>query len=300
MKEFRKYQHIERFGNLEVDSIELGVCYIFPKIDGTNASFWVSDGDIKVGSRNRKLSLEKDNGGCYAAVLEDKKLLAFFEKYPQYRLFAEWLIPHSLKTYKENAWRKYYIFDVCLDTEDGLEYIPYENYQPLLEEFELDYIPPLTILKNGSYDSFIKQLENNVFLIEDGKGIGEGIVIKNYDFKNKFGRTTWAKIITSEFKEKHNKVMGAPEMNGALMIEEKIIEKFCTKTLIEKNYAKVTNDNNGWTSKNIPELFNRVFYDLINEEMWNILKEYKNPKVDFRILFRFAGHKIKQVKKELF
>jgi hypothetical protein len=36
--EFRKYQHIERFGTTEVKNIELGKVYVFPKIDGTNGS----------------------------------------------------------------------------------------------------------------------------------------------------------------------------------------------------------------------------------------------------------------------
>ena len=31
--EFRKYQHIERFGTDEVDGIEIGTTYVFPKID---------------------------------------------------------------------------------------------------------------------------------------------------------------------------------------------------------------------------------------------------------------------------
>ena len=52
-------------------------------------------------------------------------------------------------------------------------------------------------------------MEKNVFLIEDGKGAGEGIVIKNYDFRNRYNRNTFAKIVTSEFKEKHAKEMGA-------------------------------------------------------------------------------------------
>lgn len=32
--EFRKYMHLERFGNDEVQGIELGTCYIFSKLDG--------------------------------------------------------------------------------------------------------------------------------------------------------------------------------------------------------------------------------------------------------------------------
>ena len=35
---FRQYMHIERFGNEEVLGIELGESYVFPKLDGTNAS----------------------------------------------------------------------------------------------------------------------------------------------------------------------------------------------------------------------------------------------------------------------
>ena len=32
--EFRKYQHIERFGSSQnVGGIEQGICYVFPKID---------------------------------------------------------------------------------------------------------------------------------------------------------------------------------------------------------------------------------------------------------------------------
>ena len=40
MNEFKQYQHIERFGTSEVESIEFGLCYVFPKIDGTNSSMW--------------------------------------------------------------------------------------------------------------------------------------------------------------------------------------------------------------------------------------------------------------------
>lgn len=41
--EFRKYQHVERFGTVETENIQVGVCYIFPKIDGTNSSVWLGE-----------------------------------------------------------------------------------------------------------------------------------------------------------------------------------------------------------------------------------------------------------------
>ena len=60
--QFKKYQHVERFGTDKVDGIENGECYIFPKIDETNCSVWLdNEGNIKAGSRNNELTLEFDN-----------------------------------------------------------------------------------------------------------------------------------------------------------------------------------------------------------------------------------------------
>ena len=68
--EFRKYQHVEKFGNTEVKDIEIGECLVFPKIDGTNSSVWLEDeGNLKAGSRTRELTLEKDNAGFYKYAL---------------------------------------------------------------------------------------------------------------------------------------------------------------------------------------------------------------------------------------
>lgn len=300
--EFRKYQHVERFGTSEVQDIELGTCYVFPKIDGTNASVWLNaDGEIRAGSRNRQLSLENDNAGFYAFVLQNEKIVAYLKKHPTHRLFGEWLVPHSLKTYKDEAWRKFYIFDVCVDddSETGNEYIPYEIYRPLLEEFELDYIMPIAIVKNGGYEHFVKCLEQNTFLVKDGQGYGEGVVIKNYDFYNKYRRQTWAKIVTSEFKEKHYKTMGPPVTENK-MIEEKIVDGFVTQALVDKEYAKLVNDNNGWTSQLIPQLLGRVFYELIREESWNIISKFKKPTVNFRTLNALVINKVKSVKPTIF
>ena len=54
--EFKRYMSLKRFGRTEVDGIDIGRCFIFPKIDGTNSSCWLGeDGIIYAGSRNRLL-----------------------------------------------------------------------------------------------------------------------------------------------------------------------------------------------------------------------------------------------------
>ena len=300
--EFRKYQHVERFGTSEVEGIELGICFVFPKIDGTNSSVWLNKNvELRAGSRNRELTYEKDNAGFYNAISKDERILNYLKKHPTHRLFGEWLVPHSLKTYRDDAWRKFYIFDVCVDndSEVGLEYIPYDIYKPLLEEFNLDYLAPIRVVKNGDYENFIRCLDQNIFLIKDGQGAGEGVVIKNYDFYNKYKRQTWAKIVTSEFKEKHHKEMGAPIIENK-MIEESIVEEYITLAFVEKEYSKILNDNDGWNSRLIPQLLSNVFYELINEEMWNVIKKFKMPTVNFKTLNSLTVNKIKKVKPEIF
>ena len=43
MTKFHKYMHLERFGTDEVDGIEFGQTYVFPKLDGTNGQVWLNE-----------------------------------------------------------------------------------------------------------------------------------------------------------------------------------------------------------------------------------------------------------------
>ena len=290
--EFLKYMHIERIGTIETNGIENGMCYVFPKIDGTNSQLWFNNG-IQAGSRNRHLSLDNDNAGFYEWALTQKCFERFFTAYPNLRIYGEWLVPHTLKTYQKSAWRKFYVFDVM----DGSRYLAYDEYKLILDVSEIEYIPPICNVENPTYERLINQLEKNGYLIEDGQGTGEGVVIKNYSFVNKFGRTTWAKIVKNDFKASHAKC-DVTELKESKLIELEIVNKFVTLSLIEKEYAKISID--GWSSKFIPRLINTVFYCLIIEETWNFLKEFKNPTLDFKRLAYLTTQRIKEVKPELF
>jgi len=292
---FYKYQHIEKWGTDEVEGIEIGECYVYPKIDGTNGSCWLEDGQIRAGSRNRELSLGNDNQGFYGAILEDPTIATFFAEYPTMRIYGEYLIPHSLKTYNDDAWRKFYVFDVV--DEHGT-YLHYNVYKLMVEKHGIEYIPPLAIITDGSEEQFYKCLEKNSYLIKDGQGNGEGVVCKRYDFTNKYGRTTWAKIVTAEFKVKHTKAMGATEIQGELTPERQFINEYCTAALIEKEYAKVSLD--GWSSKQIPQLLGVVYHALVTECTWDAIKKFKQPKIDFKKLNRMCNEKVKEVLPKVF
>ena len=298
MDSFLKYPHLERFGNVEVEGIEHGIGYVFPKIDGTNASMWVdSDGVFRYGSRTRELSIEHDNAGFMQAM----QLTPYGDPYkalltskPYWRLYGEWLVPHSLKDYRDDAWKKFYVFDVFDEIANA--FVPYEDYYQELNGNGVDVIPCYTKIKNGDYESFLRVAKEMKYLLKEDTGLGEGCVIKNYAYENKFGRVCWAKIVLAEFKEKHVSTMGPSEVGGELF-EEKMAKALVTSHLVEKEYNKIALE--GWSSKSIPRLLETVYRCVVVEELYDYLKK-NNGTINFKTLKHFVNREVKAMKKELF
>lgn len=299
--EFRKYQHIERFETMMTEGIENGDCYVFPKLDGTNASVYLDDnGVVKCGSRNRELTAENDNAGFDRYIQENHELYEIFFAGRPLRLYGEWLVPHTLKAYRDDTWRKFYVFDVYQDDGNGGEKpVHYNEYSKLLDEFDIEYIRPLKIVQNGSGAVFQSIAENNTFLMQPDK-IGEGIVIKNYDFVNTRGNTIWAKIVRNQFKEKHTKENGAPKVTYKDTTEIKMIDKYFTKEFVDKEVAKIILDNGGWETKLIGKVLHLLFSTFIDEETANAVSFFKMPRIDFKKLKQLTTLKIKELRPDLF
>jgi RNA ligase len=295
---YKKYQHLERFGKSDVAGIEKGTCYVFHKLDGTNGQVWFEDGKIQAGSRNRQLTIDSDNAGFYNAMLTDTRMIKFFKDYPYVKLFGEWLVPHTIKTYEGTAWREFYVFDMCIDKGDDFVYLPYEEYTERLEKYGIKYIPMIAKIDNPTYEQLTDLLPKATYLVQDGKGTGEGIVIKNYNYVNSYGRVVWAKIVGTEFfiEKKTN----SDFKHAVYTVEEQIVNDYITQHFVDKTYSKIVSAEGDWSKKLIPQLINRVFYDLITEETWNFIKENKMPNVDFRRLQNMVTSKIKELRADLF
>jgi len=296
---FVPYIHLERYGTDPVDGIEIGTVHVFPKIDGTNASFWWEDGRLQCGSRNRVLSFEKDNAGFCKWMHEHERhqYRDLAMAHPHLRFYGEWLVPHSLKTYRDDAWRNLYIFDVY-DLREG-RFLHYDEYTILLRQYDVTFIPCIAKAHNPSYEQLADLRDRNKYLIKDDAGAGEGIVIKQYGWRNRFGHQTWAKLITTHFKDKHIEVMGGSVIVNK-MVEEAIAEEAVTKHLVDKVVAKIRNDQGAFTARDIPRLLGTVWHDVVTEELWNALKTHKNPRVDFKALNHMVVERVKVLLPEVF
>jgi hypothetical protein len=311
---FRKFDHVERLAHSDVSEILHGPVHVFPKIDGTNASVWMHDGELCAGSRTRQLGEGQDNAGFWqwaTMTHAQDRLLAALHALDwtddRHYLYGEWLVPHTFKGYREDAWRRFWIFDVWRE-RDGC-YLSYDEYSPALREAGLDIIDPICVMNNPTEESLQKQVDQNTFLVEDGAGVGEGVVIKRYGWANKHGRQPWAKIVRNEFKEQAKIAFGVPEKDGGFQLEAAIAEEFVTAGRVAKIRAKIRlaihselgggdineqlalvkeetcrafeEDNRG---RLIPRLLQTVYDDVLEEELRGVIKKRKDPTIDFKKL----------------
>lgn len=316
MPQFRKMEHLERLAHRECKGLLDGACHIMPKLDGTNASVWWNDeGGIQCGSRNRVLSESKDNHGfwkwVHGASAEAALLRDFFasEANRRFVVYGEWLC--HMKTYVDGAWKRFWIFDVFDTVADA--YVPFGSYVDWLDGMNL--IHPVKIC-NPSLDDIKELMEQNTFLIKEGEGLGEGLVIKNYAWANESDRQVWGKVVREDFntRSKSKATLKGP---GSNVVEDEWVDQFCTPAFVNKTRAKVvseianhkdfnlTQDNafefeQEHKGKVIPQLLGRAFHELIEENTWTAIKKMGMPTVDFARLRKLTEEMTKQHAQSLF
>lgn len=282
-----RYQHIERLGHLRVQGLLDGGVIIQNKIDGANLSvFWTERG-LAIGSRTQLVSLGKnpDHGfkGAVEFILNNPNYEKLVQEY-KWVLRGEWLVLHSL-LYDKDKMKKYYVFDV--QDENG-KYIHPRIYIPILQKFNIDYIPVLTILNNPSVEEITTYATGPD---EFGAQEKEGIVIKRYNFVNKFGETVWAKLVSADFKVK-NKTMiratkrDAPEIHFASKITEDVVLKTIHKLNTKMGQIDI---------KSMPMILGIVWYDLFTEELWDFVEKNKVAEFNFKLARQLAIDKIRTI-----
>lgn len=278
-----------------VEGILDGTVYLFTKIDGTNAGVAFEDGHIVACSRKRQISLQEDNGGTFAYLMSQSKFNDFFQKYPDVVLYGEYMVKNVLRTYREDAWYKLYVFDVFSKTEK--RYLHYEEYQPMLEEFNIEYVPLIAKLTNPTEEEVLSYLDKTSFLQSSEDIPGEGLVIHAPDFVNKYGDTVWAKVVRAEYKARkkhHRKIVAETDM------ETMIVEDFFARAFIEKEVAKLYGELGTFENKHIGRYLGTIYHTFITENAWDIIKKYKNPTIDFKILNVLCTDKTKSVMASFF
>lgn len=295
MTQFKKYQHVERLGVDEVTGLLNGTVYVQPKIDGSNGQVWLQDDRLHFGSRRREVSIDDDNAGFanhFQALETSNPLVNYLRKYPNRILYGEWLVQHVVR-YRKDAYQQFYVFDVLDATTE--KYISYQNYTDELDAFGILQVPLLAVVDAPSETQIVGIAKANHFLLSS-EVVGEGVVVKNYEFTNQYGRTVWGKYVLDDFKKSKGVKKAIRDKTAGINPYGDVIESLVTKAFVEKEFLKFKESlgDERFTAKLIPRLLETIYHEFINEESWHLIRKFrKNPVIDFNAVQRSVYEQIK-------
>lgn len=300
--EFKKYMKVRRLGVLENEGIlDSGTIYIFEKLDGSNAQIRNVDehvevtnpetGEVehknirtlKLGSRNRWITKEDGQFAAFYDWAHKHPKLCLLE--PEVILFGEWLVPHTVK-YEGEHYGKFYLFDVYDIAREA--YLPYEDVEAYAKRFDLNLVKPWFVGTADELTDFMAFVGKSDF-----GSHGEGIVIKNYGYRNLFGHQCHAKVVAEKFREDFAEKTKLE--NNDQSTEKEILATFVNEARVRKflNRAKsgeieLPNDlTYAGDMRDMRWLPHFVYEDIIDEEAHYICRNVK--RIDFDIMKRRCG-----------
>lgn len=195
--EQKKYHKIIRYGHKSTQDVLNKGDYIIiqEKIDGANASFAVINGELKCWSRNRELNESNTLEGFYEWVQQNVQVQKLLEGVVY---FGEWTAQH--KVLYEGYMKQFFLYDIYnLHLE---EYVSFSMVRDEAKRLGLQLIP---VFFEGEFESF-EQLMSYVGRTDlggklKGKPTGEGIVVKNVNYRDEFGKQIFVKLVIDGFRE---------------------------------------------------------------------------------------------------
>ena len=261
MSEQKKYHSVERYGKSNNEISTRGNIVVWEKIDGSNASFKRVGNEIQTFSRNLELTGEDGLGGFRKWVLQNIDV----EKLEQdFLYFGEWSNPHKIN-YGDNL-KKFFLFDVYDLAE--LKYLGIDFIREEAEHIGLTLAP---IFYEGEFvsEEHLQSFVGKSMLAPDG--VGEGVVVKNYDYVDKHGNQHFTKIVSKHFQEISG--VKVKEMKSKPDVVTQFIDNTVTQARIEKMLYKLVDEGHLKEDFAIEDmgtilklLGNSVFEDVMNEE----------------------------------
>lgn len=266
---YKPYPKIQALHKEEVENILDYEAVVQVKIDGANSVVYLNDGLVRCGTRTRELPLDEDFRGLQTYINAHEWIKDFLEQHPDTILYGEWLVKHSIN-YTQDHYNKWYLFDVY---ENG-EYWTQDKVGQLAKTLDVEY--PI-VYGTGKFTL----AELDAFVEQEWLGHkNEGVVIKPFDYVNKFGDRPYAKRVSQAFKEQNAIVFGGNDKHSDAYWEQYVTNKYCTIATLEKNLNKIAPEVGRLGKEHTSRVANTCVHDTWTENAWEIFK--KVPKLDFK------------------
>ena len=300
MKEIKKYTDIIRYGKSSTEDVlhKGDHISITEKIDGANASFrtdYENELGISCYSRNTLLSEDNRLSGYYDWILNN--IVPIKDKLNEnYIYYGEWLCSHKVK-YQEKYYKNFYMFSIW-DIENE-EYLSDDIVKS--EALRLG-LTTTNYFYEGEFISFEHLMpfvgKSDITLEPDS---GEGIVVKNVNYKDRYGNQMFVKLVSEKFAEvQKQKLPKNPKVNDELtnLVKtvltkprvEKLLYKLVDEGLLKEDYAI---EDMGLILKT---LGSKVYDDIMKEES-DIFVNFDEDKIK-RVCGKNTPNIVKQILKE--
>ena len=239
--------------------------YVQEKIDGANFSIRFDEEKwLCMWSRTQVVYhswiSHKEFRWAQETILNHTWIQQLLKDYPQYRLFGEYLVKHTI-IYPEEHYNKFYLFDI-LEWE---EYLSIDKVYELAEKYWIN--TPSLLYK---WEITIEKL-NELVWKSSLWVVWEWLVVKNMNFINKFYRKQYAKIVRQEFKEANQIVFWNYDRWD---VEMKFATSFITEARVLKIVNKIEqNENRKIDIRDTPKVIWLTYNDVFMEEMRQFSKK---------------------------
>lgn len=270
------YPKINTIGHKYLAKLFNGPVVVQEKVDGSQISFGVINGELKARSKGKEIILDAPDSLFNEAVATIKQLHAEGLLVGGYIYRGEYLKKpkHNALAYSRIPRENIILFDVC-DTAGN--YVTWDDaHREACLNTTLEWVPTL-------YTGLIKTQDDvKAFLTQTsvlGGQLIEGVVIKNYAEFGEDGKPIFGKFVSEAFKEVHGQNW-KKENPTQRDIRQRLIDKYRLETRWRK--AVQTLRDNGQiteTPKDIGIILKTIQNDVIaesldeiKEDLWNFFK----------------------------
>lgn len=198
MSSWHSYPKIYNMGHAALADLLSDPVTVEEKVDGSQFSFGIFNGELKCKSKNNELHMEGNTQNMFDKALETVKDLApLLEDGWTYR--AEYLNKpkHNCLAYDRTPDKNLILFDINTGEE---KYLSYEEKKDEANRLGLEIVPIL-------FEGTLSDLETVTKFLEQESILGgpkiEGFVVKNYTRFGRDGKAVMGKHVSEAFKEKH-------------------------------------------------------------------------------------------------
>lgn len=268
----KKYDKVKGSG-IVLDKFKNRGLVVQEKLDGSNASFTVENGELQCFSRRKKLNEKETLNGFYGWVHENihEYLFDFLE---DYIIFGEWLVKHKIQ-YKEEYYKEFYVFDIYDKEEET--FLSLKNMYGIAAYLELKTVKTLLIAEPSHHLNILTPQDIQDLVGKSDMTVkpntGEGIVIKYLDGKSE--HEDYYKVVSNEFKEFNRQKMKTEIKNNDSVADYAMTRARMDKMIfraIEEDRLKEEDLELQNFSLVMKEVGQNFVDDIIEEEKDNMIK----------------------------